>query len=173
MKIFCCPCCALSRSGEGGRLSISTRRRMRIPHPDSGYVGFFCVAVVSYSSRGSVRVARGPDVGRRAADVPIRFSPGRLARSTPCMAAGRPYLYLIYNVDQIACDFRSLAREFVVRACMHRRMVLLIEIHNVISFFSFVRGDKEIIGLSMDLSQQTPSNVCDSKKSEEFHMFAG
>ena len=130
MKIFCCPCCALSRSGEGGRLSISTRRRMRIPHPDSGYIGFFCVAVVSYSSHGSVRVARRPDVGRRAADVLIRVSPGRLARSTHCMAAGRPYLYLIYIVNQIACDFRPLAHEFVMHAYMRRRMVLLIVAHS-------------------------------------------
>jgi hypothetical protein len=55
------------------------------------------------------------------------------------MAAGRPYLYLIYVVDQIACDFHSLACEFIARAYMRRRMVLLIEIHKVISFFSFVR----------------------------------
>jgi hypothetical protein len=65
------------------------------------------------------------------------------------MAAGRPYLYLVYIVDRIACDFRSLAREFVACAYMRRRMVLLIEIHNVISIFSFVRDHGERIGLSM------------------------
>jgi hypothetical protein len=123
---------------------------MRIPHPDSGYVSFFfCVAVVSYSSRGSVRIARRPDVGRRAADVPIRVSPGRLARSTHCMAASRPYLYLIYIVDQIACDFHPLAREFFMRAYMRWRMVLLIEVHSMISFFSVVWNNGERNGLSM------------------------
>jgi hypothetical protein len=109
----------------------------------------FCVAVVSYSSRGSVRVSQRPDVGQRAADVPIRVSPCRLARSTRCMAAGRPYLYLIYIVDQIACDFRPLAREFFTRAYMRRRMVLLIEVRNMISFFSIVRNDGERNGLSV------------------------
>jgi hypothetical protein len=137
----CCPLCAQTRSGESGRLLISTRRRMWIPHPDSRCVSFFCVAVVSYSSRGSVRVARRPDIGRRAADVPIRVSPGRLARSTRCMTAGRPYLYLIYVVDQIACDFRPLAHEFFTRAYMRQRTILLIEVCSMINFFSFVRNN--------------------------------
>jgi hypothetical protein len=57
------------------------------------------------------------------------------------MATGLPYLYLIYIVDQIACDFRPLAREFVTRTYMRQRMVLLIEVRNVISFFSFVRDE--------------------------------
>jgi hypothetical protein len=69
-----------------------------------------------YSYRDPVRVARGPDVSRRAAGVLVRVSPDRLTRLTPCMAAGRPYLYLAYVVGQIACDFSSLAREFI--ACM-------------------------------------------------------
>jgi hypothetical protein len=91
----------------------------------------------------------GPDVSRRAANVLVCVSPDRRARSTRCMAAGRPYLYLIYNVDQIACDFRSLAREFVARAYMRRRMVLLIEIHKVISIFSVIRNHGERFRLSM------------------------
>jgi hypothetical protein len=122
---------------------------MRILHPDSGHLGFSCVAMMCYSSRNSVCVARGPDVSRLAADVLVRVSPGRLARSTPCMAAGRPYLYLVYVVDQIARDFRSLAREFVAHAYMRRRMVLLIEIHRVISIISVIRNHRERFRLSM------------------------
>jgi hypothetical protein len=130
-------------------------------HPDSECVSFFCVAVVSYSSRGSVPVARRPDVGRRAADVPMRVSPGRLARSTRCMAAGQPYLYLIYIVDQIACDFRPLACEFFTRAYMRRRMILLIEVRSMINFFSFVevrsftclRGDNGFVRMSAGFSR--------------------
>jgi hypothetical protein len=128
---------------------------MQIPHPDSGYIGRFCVAVVSYSSRGSVRIARRPDVGRRVADMPIRVLPGQLAKSTRCMAAGRPYLYLIYIVDQIACDFRTLAREFFTGAYMRRRIVLLIEVRSMISFFSVVKNNRGgEMGLAWVLSQQ-------------------
>jgi hypothetical protein len=80
-----------------------------------------------YSYRDPFRVARGSDVSRRAADVLVRISPGRLASSTPCMAAGRPYLYLTYVVGKIARDLIPLAREFVAHACMRRRIDLLIE----------------------------------------------
>jgi hypothetical protein len=103
-----------------------------------------------YSYRDSVRVARGPDVSRRAADVLVHVSPGRLARSTPCIAAGRPYLYLTYIVDNIAHDQGSLACEFVMRACMRLHTVLLIESHKVISISSIIRDHGIGYGLSMD-----------------------
>jgi hypothetical protein len=82
--------------------------------------------------------------------VLVRVSPGRLARSMPCIAAGRPYLYLIYVVDQIARDFSSLACKFIAHTCMRRRIVLLIETHKVPSIFSVIRDHGVRYRLSMD-----------------------
>jgi hypothetical protein len=89
--------------------------------------------VVCYGCCVSVRVARGPDVSRQVADVPVLVSPGRLAKWTPCIAAGQLYLYLIYIVDKIACDSGTLACKFIACTYMHWRINLLIGIHKVVS----------------------------------------
>jgi hypothetical protein len=140
------------KPGQGGAATFRSRPvaicgfRIRTP----GISAFPCAAVICCSSRGSVRVARRPDVGRRAADVPVCIPPGRLARSTPCMVAGRPHLYLIYIVDQIACDI-MLSGARVRRARMYAPAHGAINrIHNIISFFfSFIRGDMRRDRLSM------------------------
>jgi hypothetical protein len=86
-----------------------------------------------YGCRISVHVAQGPDISQRATDMLVRVSPGRLAKSMPCIATGQLCLYLIYIVDKIACDSGMLVRESIVRAYMHLLINLLIGIHKIVS----------------------------------------
>jgi hypothetical protein len=65
-------------------------------------------------------------------------SPGQLAGSTPCAAAGRLCLYLISSIYKIACDYRHWrARSSRAHICVDSH-IILIESYKIVSIVSII-----------------------------------